>query len=240
MDRPSRELSDNASNTQRNTERGDGDDGRNADTLDATEHDADATELDETRTAATLANPTPPDATPTRETGDDAVRRLGFDGRNNHPRYATGLDATLLDATGRDAKLLDTTGLGLPAEIDIRLGTASTPRNTRTLLTTRRNELNGLGDATDATDATLLEMNRAALIPVEPTPAVRTQLELTICLSDWVEIVDVEMVLKTRSLFCRTGSPGLEFGLCSCEQGRINRSGVAEMCRVDLKKRTFR
>ena len=71
-------------------------------------------------------------------------------------------------------------------------------------------------------------MNLAALIPVEPTPAVRKQLELEICLGDLIETVDVEMILTTRSLFCRTGSPELRVRLVFREQGRINPGGVAK------------
>ncbi len=62
-------------------------------------------------------------------------------------------------------------------------------------------------------------MKVAALIPVEPTPAVRKQLELNLCLGDLLEIVVVEISLTRRSLTCRYSFAGSTFHSCSANEG---------------------
>ena len=79
-------------------------------------------------------------------------------------------------------------------------------------------------DATHATDATDLEtpaVNPAAFIPVEPTPAVRTQLRLIICLGDLLEMVVLEISLTTCSLRCRNQFAGGLFHSCSANKGEL-------------------
>jgi hypothetical protein len=64
-------------------------------------------------------------------------------------------------------------------------------------------------------------VNPAAFIPVEPTPAVRTQLLRIICLGDLLETVAFEMSLTTNSLRCRNQFVGASFFSCSANKGEL-------------------
>lgn len=59
----------------------------------------------------------------------------------------------------------------------------------------------------------------AALIPVEPTLAVRIQLELELSPGDLLEMVDTEIALTRRSLTCRYLFAGGVFHSCSANEG---------------------
>src|SRR5262245_32830698 len=73
-------------------------------------------------------------------------------------------------------------------------------------------------------------MYRAALPPVETTPAVREQLEPMICLGELLETVDVENSRKPTLRYCRTlRSPRLMFHLCSANEGEYY-AGVWQQC----------
>jgi hypothetical protein len=72
-------------------------------------------------------------------------------------------------------------------------------------------------------------MNFEALVPVEPTPAVRKQLGPTICLGDLPETGDVEMSLTTRSLSLPHWVRRSFVPLVFRERGKINIRGVAEL-----------
>lgn len=77
-------------------------------------------------------------------------------------------------------------------------------------------------DATHATNATDLEtpaVSSAPLIPVEPTPAVRIQLGLIICLGDLLETVVLEISPTTCSLRCRNQFAEVSFHSCSANEG---------------------
>lgn len=157
------------------------------------------TDFGELSTQPTLLTPRNTDATETRGAErcsqrsrgerDDATKPLDTDGQGRNAPGTVNWDAT--DAT--DATNADAT------DFDAERADAT--------------------HATDATDFETPAVSPAAVIPVEPTPAVRTQREPIICLGDLLETVALEISPTTCSLRCRNQFAGVLFHSCSANEG---------------------